>query len=489
VLRAAGPNPLRISVTDQADIGGWIDASGVPGGFLRFDADEPTKPLPGVGGPGGAGGSRGGDGGTVEFANGNAGDKNPENTVPVNGGAGEAPPLTPDGLDETPGEIGTGSPDDGFAEGPSFTRATAGLSLRGQNCQTCEATAGGGGSGGNLRAGEDGQAHKGFDNQGQPIPNLDISGKAATAFGTDELRYGGDYWLLGGLSGSGGGGNPHVSDDYAQGRIPGSYRFKSSALYAPGTGGGGGGGAIHLVARNLTIRGSAKIRARGGNSYQSIDLGGNGGAGAGGTIFIQVQNALTLEPGAVIDVSGGLANLAPPTLGGQTVPEYPGNIRAVGGQTTNLGGIGGNGPPGRIRMEADSRSVALLTGANASVSSGPFYVSTVPGLAVSRALRVGVGDSGVASSHAMRLDTPNVLFFEFGQPAGTDSQVLWEGARDSLDQHAAVSPFEQGILDPRNLVNREFVRFQVPFLTNVALQRTQTLNEISLPFRLPSPTD
>ena len=36
VLRATGPNPLRISVRDYAEISGTIDASGGHGGALRF---------------------------------------------------------------------------------------------------------------------------------------------------------------------------------------------------------------------------------------------------------------------------------------------------------------------------------------------------------------------------------------------------------------------------------------------------------------------
>ncbi len=487
ILRGTGSRPMRINVAGQADLAGTIDVSGFPGGLLRFTDETRNDPLQGLGGAGGPGGGGGGDGGKAEFVDGNLENKDPANTVPVHGEPGQAPVSTPDGWDRTPVPYGSSNTEVDLSPPGSFTRATGGVTLRGRGCggagqPLCVETAGGGAGGGNLEKGRDGEAI--------PVPGK-IAGTGGSIFGLPAFRYDGDYLRVGGPGGSGGGGCPHVSGDYEIG-ILGSFRFWREARHAPGTGGGGGGGILHLVAQNLNMRSTGRILARGGDAYQSIDLGGNGGSGAGGSVLIQVNNSLTIEAGAVIDVSAGTANLPVPVVDGQTIVEYPGNIRVIAGSERALGGTGGAGSPGRVRIEADAASRAALTGTNSSYSSGPFLVNTVLTVGVSKAIRLGVGPGNAASSHSIVIGSPVTRFFEFGQPTGTDSEVLWQGASESLDQHGAVGPFSVlpaaaglgGTTIPALLRNREFMRFVVPIRSNGTTQETQAIREIQLPYSL-----
>lgn len=487
-LRGVGAHAMVISVSGQADIAGTLDASGAPGGLLRFSERDKENPLFGLGGRGGPGGADGGDGGTVEFIDGNLANKSPENTNPIHGKPGKLPPFTPPEWDRTPAPYGDGNPEGEVTPFPFVTRATPGASLRGQSCglppsAPCIQTAGGGAGGGNFQGGNV------FDGTAKPQDN-GLGGKGGSVFGIEALRFGGDYWRFGGTSGSGGGGNPQVSGPYSSKAIPGNYRFKGLAVFAPGTGGGGSGGALHLIAKNLNLQASGRILARGGNAFQSIDLGGNGGGGAGGNVLIQVLNSMTIEPGALIDVSGGTANravLAPP---GSTIPDYEGNVRKVGTELRDdFGGQGGSGSPGRVRIEADNDSFARISGNNPSVSSGPFLLSTSSSIGVSKAVRLGVGPGFVAASHTLTLDAAFVRYFQFGQPNGTDSIVLWEGATESLDQHGGHASFLQQIRDPQALRFTEFIRFSIPFLSSIPTKETQSISEISLPYKLPSRSD
>jgi hypothetical protein len=93
-----------------------------------------------------------------------------------------------------------------------------------------------------------------------------------------------------------------------------------------------------------------------------------------------------------------------------------------------------------------------------------------------------VGLGSVAATHDLIVDAPQIKFFQFGQPSGTDSIVLWEGASDSLDQHGAIGDFRQQIRDPSELENKIYVRFTVPFLSNSVTEESQSINEIRLPY-------
>lgn len=480
ILRGVGSNPMRIVVSGEADIAGTIDVSGFPGGLLVFQTEDPERPLPGAGGRGGPGGADGGNGGTIVFRNGDVNDKSASNVVQVHGQPCARIPGAPAEFDRSPPPYGSGERYEDPGPMLSYTRALPGRSTAALGCggpgePPCVVTAGGGGGGGNLRPGSSGTSEAST-----------LGGAGGSAFGLDSFRWGGRLWPFGAEGGGGGGACPHVSAEYLAGTIPGTAVFKGKARYAPGTGGGGGGGSLALVAEDLVLRATARILARGGNAYQSIDLGGNGGAGAGGYVLVQVKNTITVETGAQIDVSGGMANLPVPIEAGGKSPRYEGNIRTVDGRLTIAGGKGGDGAPGRIRIEADVGSMALASGNNSSVTSGPLLLETIPTQAVSKPIVLGVGSASVSRSHETTIESTQVRFFTFGQPTGTEAVILWEGARESLDQHGSPGQFLQRVRDPKQLRYREFVRFFVHFLSNRLTGEVQSIDEIRLDYRQPS---
>ena len=82
---------------------------------------------------------------------------------------------------------------------------------------------------------------------------------------------------IGGMGGAGGGASAALTNE-AITDSDGSAVFEGTARLAPGTGGGGGGGFVQLVVGgSLTLQGTGKILANGGDAYQSFDLGANGG--------------------------------------------------------------------------------------------------------------------------------------------------------------------------------------------------------------------
>ena len=491
ILRAVGRNALRILVAGPADIAGVLDISGAPGGIVEFNENDPTNPFPGVGGAAGAGGGRGGDGGRTQFlaldesGNPDLTNKDPANTLPIHGMSGQASPGTPPDWDQTAVNFGGGHPENDFVSAPSFTRPRGGVTLRGQGCGLCTSSAGGGAGGGNREAGGDGRA----------VPSSEaekLGGKAGSAFGLESFRFDG-VWPYGGIGGAGGGASPHVSGRYRTG-IEGDFRFPSgptAAQHSPGTGGGGGGGVLHIVADSVIIRESGSILARGGDAYQSIDLGGNGGAGAGGNVFIQARSGLTLVTGSRIDVSGGLANQLVPVTPGQELPEYPGNIRLTSlGQLRDFGGVGGDGAAGRVRLEGTAGSLVSAVGLNSSVSAGSVLIDTAPSVGVSKAIRLGFGPGRAAYTHDFDFGASVTRYFEFGQPPRASSVVFWQGAEESLDIHGSPGPFSEetllGTVNPETLHGREFVRFVVHFLSNTTTQEVHSIRQLELPFSLPA---
>ena len=492
VLRATGSLPLQILAAEEADIAGRIDVSGEAGGRIRFDPDRPTQPHPGGGGLGGAAGGHGGAGATIEHLDGDPTNSSAANTFPLVAGAGQLPGNTPGVffVAETP--VGDGGLEDEHAPlGGEVVLPAAGGTLHGTECgpgdepTACDHSGGGGAGGSNSSGGEAGESVPAGTSRG---------GAGGTAFGIDGFRLEGALWLSGGTGAGGGGASANVSDDYRM-RLAGESLNQGLALFAPGTGGGGGGGVLHLVCENLFLRSTAAILARGGNAFQSIDLGGNGGAGAGGNLIFQVRNSLIIEPGGIIDVSGGEANLAVPPARGSDLPSYEGNIRRVDDLTPSLeafGGRGGNGAWGRVRIEVADSSLALdesRAAPNPNLFAGRFRPNTFQSVAVSQPVHLGVGRSLLIGSPFLELRTPGVVFNELGQPLGTGAVVLWEGAGASLDVHAGVGPFSPATQDVRTLRDREYVRFRVIFESNVESGERQSIHSISLPYesRLPVP--
>ena len=82
-----------------------------------------------------------------------------------------------------------------------------------------------------------------------------------------------------------------------------------------------------------------------------------------------------------------------------------------------------------------------------------------------------------------------VRFHDFGQPLGTDSVVVWEGAQESLDIHGQPGEFLQRVRDPRALRFTEFIRFSVPFLSNSSSRESQSIREILVLYRYPVRTE
>ena len=489
ILRATGPTRLTISVLDYAEIGGAIDVSGLVGGALRFTRGG-QLPQSGLGGGAGAGGGDGGAGGMVVF-NGSvngvggvgldnhaAGNHNAANTPSAEQFNGAAAPF-PFLLEQ-------------------FNLIPNGFALMGLDPDTsgpqggttlpCRANpfpfAGGGGGGGNLAGGYR------ADSNG-------TAGVGGTAIFFENQRISEtDLALVGGFGGGGGGASAEVSSDYSSRNISGQYPFKGQALYAPGTGGGGGGGVVHILARDLYLRQRGRIIARGGDAYQSIDVGGNGGAGAGGTIFLQFQNTITLEPGCQFDVRAGQPNRLPPFFSGSS-RLYEGNVRdgTVPSESGTLhGGMGGNGSNGRIRIEySPSANLQQFAGGgapgpgdmNISMTTGPFLKNIVESSAVSKIFRLGVGPGHAASTDALLLDSARVVFNAFQQPTGTRAIVTWESAGDSLDVHGQPDELKGIVRDPTQLEGTKYVRFRVYFLSTYAPSRaTQAIQDLSLPFRL-----
>lgn len=492
VLRASGANRLRINARELAYIAGKIDASGFPGGELRFSSPGDV-PLPGVGGAPGPGGGQGGEGGDVRYLNGDPTDRASANTIPVDGGPGRMPVGAEALAADDP--AAPGSPPDGHIP-VTFQPPEGGGSLRGRGdepgepCDTsCQAiidgeSAGGGAGGGALEAGEDGEV-----NIISSTDHAELAGTAGTAFGFDTFRLEGEIFPYGGLGGGGGGASANVSSAYASGGISGRYPYAGTALLAPGTGGGGGGGCIHLVAGALELASSARLLARGGDAYQSIDLGGNGGAGAGGAILIQVVSSIHFADGAVVDVSGGLANRLPP-ITSEGLRSYEGNVRDrfLGGTPvedggTEYGGLGGDGAPGRVRIEAPSETPLVSRGLNLSMTTGAMLLDVTSSQGVSNSIRLGLGPAFSAGSRDLTVDIPRLIFSPL-QPSGTDVTVLWEGASTSLDIHAASGELRQAVADPRVLRSTEYIRFRAVFRSNYLSRSSQSLQSLTLPYFL-----
>jgi len=475
ILRASGSKPLRMKVTEIVDIAGTLDLSGFPGEPLQFDVDQLEAPSPGQGGLPGPGGGEGGSGGTYSFLDEDYTNKDPSNALPVAAQMGGLPVDFPPEYD-----LSTGSgPPPGSPTGLETTRAQAGSHIREQeSCggtPTSPCTAGGGGGGGARTAGANGES--------RPAGSTTF-GKGGGILGLDGFRFGGGLSLLGGQGGAGGGPSVEVSDSYKSGAA-GSAVFPGVAEFAPGTGGGGGGGILHLAVQGAFImRKTGSILARGGDAYQSIDLSGNGGAGGGGSVLIQLANSMSIEPGALIDVSGGVGNLPPPTNVGQTDPIYEGNIRRVGTTIRQYGGLGGAGAVGRVRIETIPGSNLLNTTFNDSLSSSVYMADAIQSVGYSKIFTPGVGPGNMALSPLIIPEIAILRFADQAIPEGTKAFLLWEGGEADLDVHGLAGYMHGMIEDVRNLPHNEYLRFSVQILSNGFTGESPTITEVELPYRL-----
>lgn len=151
-----------------------------------------------------------------------------------------------------------------------------------------------------------------------------------------------------GVGGDGGmpAGNPTLTPLTGQGSVPsrghgGGGGGKAALLAELGAGGGGGGGVIELSSDGRFVLGSAgelsAVGGQGGRQGNGAgcvlgEKGGAGGGGSGGAILIRAHAVLTDDVGETrVAVDGG-----------------------VGGQPGGSCSHGGNGAPGRVRVDVPS---------------------------------------------------------------------------------------------------------------------------------------
>jgi len=383
VINATGSLSLYLRASGFVNISGTINVSGEAGGIPDIDGD-PANPVPGAGGVAGPGGGAGGAGGTSVDA-----------TTLTNGSDGGIPAGVPPSL------VFTGVPpggDPGGSVPPDLIAAAGGAeSVAGDPLSGC--SAGGGGGGGFAVDGLNGTG------AGDCDPVFPNAGSGGSDYGSssflvpDPDNPGASISLeVGGLGGAGGG----------------ALFDSGNTIPLAATGGGGGGGYLEITAGGpLNVGDTGLINARGGDSYLSPEGCGAGGAGAGGVIRIRGKSRVVIDPGATLNVTGGVANGLP---GAPGLP-YP----ATGSAS------GGNGSPGWIRIETP---LGFAEGINVSPApnEGPFFsfdkeistafsvpyglvndVGTIAGLNdISSAIVVQqAGDGGNFSNH-------RVLFEGFG---------------------------------------------------------------------------
>ena len=460
VLRVVGPRAPQFLVRGEATIAGTIDVSGEDGGALRFSAPG-VLPLAGQGGRAGPGGGAGGDGGNVEFRDGDPENIDAANTDFRAAAAGELPA----------GIVAARLPDvQPAAGGGPGARCEVG----GEDCGPDSAA--GGGGGGNLRDGEDGG--------GDRLHAPDLVAAGGRAFGQRSIAASGELFLQGGGGGGGGGASPDVSERYRAG-VDGDFPFPGAARRAPGTGGGGGGGALRIAAASFRLLAGARLLARGGDAFQSIDLGGGGGGGAGGSVYLRAER-LEVDPLAQVDVSGGDAD-RPPPVGADGRPLYEGSGGAAGAPTG--WSFGGAGAPGRVRFEvpAGARAAPAPDGALTTPwSVGPFRPGLVPSVARSLPFRLGIAEARSATTPSQRFG-PAIVRLAAPLDSGARAVVLWEGALDDRDRLDAPGPFSGPTIDPRDLRQAVWGRFTVHFLVDPTAAEMPAIDSIEVPIEWTAP--
>jgi hypothetical protein len=124
--------------------------------------------------------------------------------------------------------------------------------------------------------------------------------------------------------------------------------------------------------------------------------------------------------------------------------------------------------------------------ANDAISAGVFRFDLVRSDAVSRAIRLGVGTGRVVTG-PFELGPAEVLPAQGENPAAGRAVVLWEGARDSLDQHGLPDRLVGLVDDPRILVHPGQVRFRVVLLSTAGSDPGAGITTIRLPYSLSPP--
>ncbi|MGE4620324.1 MAG: hypothetical protein AAEJ04_11010 [Planctomycetota bacterium] len=437
VMTGVGSNPLFLRSTGTVDIAGTIDVSGQDGGLPNLD--DPNAPLSGVGGSAGPGGGVGGAGGVALAASLSDGED------------GGIPAGVPAEL------IDTGVPPGGDPGGtvpPNLiSAATGGQSATG-SLATC--TVGGGGGGGYADDGGNGNGAGSCTD-----PEFPEAGQGGSSYGAasflvpDPIDPEISISLnVGGLGGAGG---------------AGIFDTDSSTPMAA-TGGGGGGGYLEITASGpMVVQPTAQILAFGGNSFLSPEGASGGGAGAGGAVRLRGRSVVRIEPGAILNVSGGFAN------------QDPGGAYPIDNSTSS----GGAGGPGWVRVETPlgfsdtgidvipvpvEGSFSLFEAPMSSAASKPYSL---------------VSDSGSSFTN-LALESATVQLLS-GSPANL--QVLYEGYGISESSAGGTGPLlgivsDPALLrDPQSVVIRFFL-FQDP----VNLGFTPVVDSVSMGFdEIPPP--
>lgn len=422
-LQAIGAKPLVLRVRDFAQIDGVIDVSGEDGGIPNVEELFPTA---GEGGRGGPGSSAGGAGGVAT-----------SKLAFVNGQDGLLDHLEPFGLLDPAspfgGSVSPGSP---FPM-PLVTRARGGETAT----DSVVAQAGSGGGGGYSADGVDGTT----------ISTMPEFGDGGSAYGSRRFMLvpnSIDPLPVGGGSGGGGGGNV-VSEATSP--------FPS----APGSGGGGGGGYCQIsVGQRFVVSRTASILARGGDAFRAPLRAGNGGAGAGGGVFLQSAGVFGFS--GTVDVTGGEANRTPTDAAYSANSEFD---------------AGGDGSNGRIRIEV---STGFLDEVAFEIQPNPSFGPYLGGgrsltTALSKAYPLTVG-SGLSSSGAIQFGAAEI---QANVPSGSELVVLYSGARYSLDGPGAIDEFVGWVDDPQLLDEPEFVQLQF-YLFNGGMP--PTVDSFELPY-------
>jgi hypothetical protein len=223
---------------------------------------------------------------------------------------------------------------------------------------------------------------------------------------------GGGGHATAGLNGSaGGGGGPAYGSIFIQPLLGGSGGGGGGsgqvATIRPQGGGGGGGAILIASSGTIVLQTTGVIRANGGASGPTISIAGNnancGGGGSGGAIRL-VANAI--QGNGVLEAVGG------------------------SGSALNCGAAGGDGAPGRIRIEGEQISYA--NAATRPVPSadlpGALFLSGQPSLRITSVAGVAAPASPTGNMDvtlpASAANPAAVAFETTGVPPGSTVRLV-----------------------------------------------------------------
>ncbi|MDE0960218.1 MAG: hypothetical protein OSB09_05500 [Planctomycetota bacterium] len=433
LLEAQGLNSLILRSAGSVDLSGTVDVSGLPGGIP--DLTDPVNPVIAAGGLAGAGGGTGGEGGMAQSgaltdgADGGIPDGVPANLIY------EGVPPGGDPGDTIPPEL--------------IAAATGGQAAEGSPL-TC--SVGGGGGGGYADSGANGNGAGECTDPIFPEAGQGGSSYGAASFLVPDPDNPGTSLPLnvGGLGGAGGG----------------AIFDTDTSVSIPGSGGGGGGGYFELTSSGpMLIHSTAGVFATGGPSYLAPEGAAAGGAGAGGAIRIRGRSVVIVEPGAILDVSGGFANQS-----------YPGGSPY---STVLSTPSGGGGAEGWVRVETPLGFSDTGIDVSPTASVGSFLqFGTSLSTTASTPYTLVSDDGSLNSNLLVDAAVPELLT---GSPINL--HVLYEGYGHSDTASGQPGPLLGIVSEPSKLVNPQSVvvrYFLYADATNLGL--TPQIDRVSIGF-------